>query len=116
MLRSNDVLARTGGEEFTILLPDTALAGGAQTAERIREAIESLETPFEGEPIRLTVSAGVAQFDPSLGDWENMMRRADAALYEAKEHGRNAISAAAETYLSKPLLPSKEQGNFLLVN
>jgi diguanylate cyclase (GGDEF)-like protein len=95
MMRGNDLLARTGGEEFTILLPDTAASSGVVTAERLRQAIEALEVPFENRPIRFTISAGVAQFDPSQGDWENMMRRADSAMYDAKEHGRNAVSPRA---------------------
>jgi diguanylate cyclase (GGDEF)-like protein len=95
MMRGNDLLARTGGEEFTILLPDTAAFSGAVTAERLRQAIEALEVPFENRPIRFTISTGVAQFDPSQGDWENMMRRADSAMYDAKEHGRNVVSPRA---------------------
>ena len=97
MLRANDLLARTGGEEFTILLPDShrRLRNRIVTAERIRQAIEVLEVPFENQPIRFTISAGVAQFDSSQGDWESMMRCADAAMYDAKEHGRNAVSPRA---------------------
>ena len=67
MLRGNDLLARTGGEEFTILLPDTSAATGIVAAERLRQAIEALEVPFENRPIRFTISAGVAQFDPAQG-------------------------------------------------
>jgi diguanylate cyclase (GGDEF)-like protein len=103
MLRANDLLARTGGEEFTVLLPDTSAETGVIAAERIRRAIESLEIPFEGTPIRITVSAGVAQLDPSQGGWETMMRRADSAMYEAKERGRNAVC---------PDLNRIETGNF----
>jgi diguanylate cyclase (GGDEF)-like protein len=94
MLRGNDLLARTGGEEFTVLLPDTPAPAGVIAAERIRHAIEELEVPFEGVPLRFTVSAGVAQLDPSQGGWESMMRRADSAMYEAKEHGRNSVRPA----------------------
>jgi diguanylate cyclase (GGDEF)-like protein len=96
MLRGNDLIARTGGEEFTILLPETPASAGIVAAERVRKAIEALEVPFENEPIRFTVSAGVAQFDPSMGGWESMMRRADTAMYEAKEHGRNSVRPALE--------------------
>jgi diguanylate cyclase (GGDEF)-like protein len=92
MLRGQDLFARTGGEEFAILLPDTPAATGILTAERVRRAIEELEIPFETGPIKLTVSAGVAQLDPSNGGWEAMMRRADAAMYDAKEHGRNLVA------------------------
>jgi diguanylate cyclase (GGDEF)-like protein len=105
MLRVNDILARTGGEEFTILLPDTSALDGIFAAERVRLAIEKLETLFDDEPLKFTVSAGVAQLDPSQGSWENMMRRADSAMYEAKEHGRNAV---------RPVAPAdQEQGQRL---
>jgi diguanylate cyclase (GGDEF)-like protein len=96
MLRANDLIARTGGEEFTILLPDTSTSAGTQAAERVRQAIEALEIPFEDEPIRFTISAGVAQLDLSQGSWEVMMRRADSAMYLAKEHGRNSVQPALE--------------------
>jgi diguanylate cyclase (GGDEF)-like protein len=100
MLRGNDLLARTGGEEFTILLPDTPAFSGIVTAERLRQAIEALEVPFESRSIRFTISAGVTQFDPSRGDWESMMRLADSAMYDAKERGRNVVSPPAT--LSQP--------------
>jgi diguanylate cyclase (GGDEF)-like protein len=92
MLRGQDSFARTGGEEFAILLPDTPMSAGILTAERVRQAIEALEIPFETGPITFTISAGVAQFDSVQGSWEDMMRRADAAMYEAKEHGRNSVA------------------------
>jgi diguanylate cyclase (GGDEF)-like protein len=104
MLREQDLIARTGGEEFTILLPDTSASAGVIAAERVRQAIEAMEVPFENRPIRFTVSAGVAQFDPSQGGWENMMRRADSAMYEAKEHGRNAVRPASEAPQTLPTL------------
>jgi diguanylate cyclase (GGDEF)-like protein len=108
MLRTNDLLARTGGEEFTILLPHTTASTGLVAAERVREAIEALEVIYENEPIRFTVCAGVAQFDPSQGGWESMMRRADTAMYEAKEHGRNSVCAAttkSEPGLAEECIP-----------
>jgi len=94
MLRENDLIARTGGEEFTVLLPETSASAGIIAAERVRQAIETLVVPFESGPIQITVSAGVAQFDPAQGGWEIMMRRADTAMYEAKEHGRNSVFPA----------------------
>jgi diguanylate cyclase (GGDEF)-like protein len=93
MLRTQDLLARTGGEEFMILLPDTSESAGIAAAERVRQAIEVLEVPFETMPIRCTISAGVAQLDTTSGGWEAMMRRADAAMYDAKGHGRNLVAA-----------------------
>jgi diguanylate cyclase (GGDEF)-like protein len=94
MLRENDLMARTGGEEFTVLLPETTAPAGIIAAERVRQSIEDLVVPFDNGPIRFTVSAGVAQFDPSQGGWEAMMRRADTAMYVAKEHGRNSVCPA----------------------
>lgn len=97
MLRLQDLIARTGGEEFTILLPDTNVTAGTEAAERLRKAIEALEVPYETGPIQFTVSLGVAQFNAAQGDWEVMMRRADLAMYEAKDHGRNKVSAQRES-------------------
>ena len=91
MLRQNDLIARTGGEEFSILLPDTTALECIVAAERLRQAIEQIEVLFHGDPIRFTVSAGIAQLDASNGDWEAMMHRADTAMYVAKQHGRNAV-------------------------
>jgi diguanylate cyclase (GGDEF)-like protein len=109
MMRVNDVLARTGGEEFTILLPNTSASAGLVAAERVRQAVEALEVPYEEEPIRFTISAGVAQLDPAQGGWEGMMRRADAAMYEAKENGRNTVrpkSLGSEMESSKAAVAS----------
>jgi diguanylate cyclase (GGDEF)-like protein len=92
MLRQQDSLARMGGEEFAILLPDTSDAAALITAERVRRMVEELDVPFETGAVKMTVCAGVAQLDPERG-WEEMMRRADAAMYDAKKRGRNLISS-----------------------
>jgi diguanylate cyclase (GGDEF)-like protein len=100
VLRQQDSIARTGGEEFAILLPSSTELEALAVAERLREAVEELEVPFETGPIKLTICAGVAQLDAATG-WERMMDSADAAMYEAKKHGRNLISARlAQTAIS----------------
>jgi diguanylate cyclase (GGDEF)-like protein len=106
MLRLQDCIARTGGEEFTILLPDTHVSAGVEVAERVRQAVERMEVPFEGGPIRFTVSQGVAQFNSMQGDWESMMRRADLAMYEAKELGRNKVAAMLTEAANGPAGPN----------
>jgi diguanylate cyclase (GGDEF)-like protein len=98
MLRLQDSLARMGGEEFAILLPDTTGEAALSIAERVRHMVEELEVPFETGPLRMTVCAGVAQLDLACG-WEEMMRRADTAMYEAKRRGRNLVSACSEAAL-----------------
>ena len=92
MLRGQDVIARTGGEEFTILLPDTPASASIVVAERLRQAVEALEVLFESGPVKITISVGVSQFDAVHGGWEDMMRRADMAMYKAKEGGRNKVA------------------------
>jgi diguanylate cyclase (GGDEF)-like protein/PAS domain S-box-containing protein len=89
VLRGSDVLARVGGEEFHVLLPDTDAGGAMALAERMRLAVCALEVPSDGGlAIRPTVSVGVAVF--RLGDdLESLLRRADDALYRAKEQGRD---------------------------
>jgi len=95
LLRQQDLLARTGGEEFAVLLPDTTETAALAIAERVRQAVEKFEIPFETGAIKLTVCAGVAQLDRSRC-WEAMMRLADSAMYEAKRRGRNLVSARPE--------------------
>jgi diguanylate cyclase (GGDEF)-like protein len=91
LLRSTDVRCRYGGDEFLIILPETPVAGAGQVAEHIRRAITSMEllTGRPGE--RVTCSIGVAAAREGELEPEDVIARADAALYEAKRGGRNRV-------------------------
>jgi len=89
--RGGDVLARIGGEEFAVLLPDADSAHATRIAERIRAAVHDLAANGDVlQRIRPTVSVGVATSSPG-DDIEALMQRADAALYRAKQGGRNRV-------------------------
>lgn len=90
-LRETDFIARYGGEEFTVLLPETDLDGAQAVAEKLRLAVAECPFRFGQQPVPVTVSGGVSQFMP--GDSvEAVFARADKALYQAKQAGRNAIT------------------------
>ncbi|MBA2928190.1 diguanylate cyclase [Pseudomonas sp. CCUG 57209] len=92
-LRSNDFIARFGGEEFVLLMPDSSLSDALGVGEVLRAAIEACPFHFKGEPVTITVSMGVAQFQP--GERSDLaLKRADEALYRAKAAGRNQVQAA----------------------
>ena len=100
--RSGDFAARYGGEEFLIILEDTTLEGAVGVAERIRGAVLDANIPAPGGGM-LSISVGVATSD--AGDLvEDLIGRADAALYDAKNAGRNRVSARS---LAEPILPYK---------
>ncbi|MBK1665508.1 GGDEF domain-containing protein [Rhodospirillum rubrum] len=94
MLRANDLIARIGGEEFALLLPDTDLAGAREVAEKIRKAIESTALISPGGSLSVTVSIGVAELDPQYPDFAALFSSADHRLYQAKKAGRNRVTAA----------------------
>jgi diguanylate cyclase (GGDEF)-like protein/PAS domain S-box-containing protein len=91
MLRAQDIFGRLGGEEFAVLLPDTRIDGALSVAERIRRSVEMTQVPTaHSAPAWITVSIGVAQHRPGEA-FEALMRRADHALYRAKDEGRNRV-------------------------
>ena len=96
-LRSNDLAARPGGEEFLLLLPHTELAGGLAMAERVRARLEKLAHVGPSATLNVTASFGVACTHPSheMPAGEELLARADQALYEAKRSGRNRVMAWA---------------------
>ncbi len=89
-LRASDFFGRYGGEEFVQILPQTTLPGAMSDAERLRKRISALELPVSRSVGPLTVSIGVAQYNPPEGI-EQTFARADAALYKAKQLGRDRV-------------------------
>ena len=89
--RTTDLVARIGGEEFVALLPGTTLEGAEIVAARLCQRIASQTVDVDGTPIRYTVSAGVAVMEAGVENLEDLFKRADAALYQAKSSGRNRV-------------------------
>lgn len=90
-IRSNDLAARMGGEEFCIVMPDSSPKASAAVADRIRSQIEATVVQTANGPIRATVSAGIAIRSAEPETLQLLLNRADAALYEAKASGRNRV-------------------------
>lgn len=90
-LRASDFAARYGGEEFLMVLPDTDRRGAVEVAEKVRRALERIELPRVGA---LTGSFGVACLPEDAAEPEQLIRRADRALYAAKARGRNRVESA----------------------
>ncbi|RZM37124.1 MAG: GGDEF domain-containing protein [Sphingomonas sp.] len=93
-LRATDILGRTGGEEFALLMPQTALQGARGLADLLRQALSDLVVTVEAGQIRVTASFGVAQLRAGE-DYDALYARADAALYAAKDSGRNQVEVFA---------------------
>ncbi|WP_426106299.1 diguanylate cyclase [Pseudomonas sp. TWR1-1-3] len=95
-LRPIDFIARFGGEEFVLLMPDTPMSAGLHLIEKLRAAIQACPFHFKGEPVTITTSIGVSAFRP--GDRsDHVLKRADEALYRAKRRGRNCVEPQAAT-------------------
>ena len=92
-LRGSDLKCRYGGDEFMVILPDTPLGGAKQVSENLRQALESHPIAWNAEQIRVTASFGVGVVNPTDQDPLAAIARADAALYRAKERGRNGVQA-----------------------
>jgi diguanylate cyclase (GGDEF)-like protein len=101
-VRLEDMVGRWGGEEFLVVLPNTAAEGAAELAERLRQVVA--ETPCRlagGEAVQVTISVGCAA--SLMDDAGTLVRSADAAMYEAKESGRNRVVMAASDDLARPV-------------
>jgi diguanylate cyclase (GGDEF)-like protein len=90
-LRNCDVIGRTGGEEFVIMLPEMPGPVAAKVAERLRQAIAEIRLPAGGEMANVTASIGVAMLSPGQQTTQQALLRADIALYAAKARGRNRV-------------------------
>ena len=92
--RTDDLIARWGGEEFVIYLPDTSVDDAISLCERIRDKVEHHQFNAEGTPINVTVSIGLTQFRKNETTIDPMIKRADEAMYKAKQSGRNRLELA----------------------
>jgi len=95
-IRESDVLGRLGGEEFGLMLPETPIQYAQNLAERIRKATAAIEIPLGDNMIGVTVSIGLVELRPEDQSLYSVMRRADLAMYQAKERGRNQVVTSAE--------------------
>ena len=90
--RPSDAVSRYGGEEFTVLLPNTPKEGAYQVAERIREGIEKINIEWQEQELSVTLSIGLASCIPPYYQGETtLLKQADDFLYVAKDHGRNQV-------------------------
>ena len=91
--RQIDVVARYGGEEMSVILPNTDIESAAAVAERIRKSISELRIDYQGQILSVTVSLGVTQFNNETDrETRDIIEKADQALYVSKEGGRNRVS------------------------
>lgn len=90
-LRAGEALGRIGGEEFAAILPDTDLQNAAVVAERIRKRIERIDAVHNGRSISVTISIGMAELRAEDTNVQDVLNRADAAMYRAKAAGRNCV-------------------------
>lgn len=107
-LREYDFFARLGGEEFAVLLPDATEEVAVAIAERLRELTEAEHLPVAGFPTLTTASIGVAQLHKKENSIDQLMQRADQALYAAKSGGRNRVVAASWLEDSAAALPERD--------
>jgi diguanylate cyclase (GGDEF)-like protein len=100
--RDTDIVARIGGEEFAVLLPETDLPSAGLFAERLRAACAKIHVLADRRDLTISVSIGVAEIDPGMRGIEDAMRSADAALYAAKRAGRNCVRCAPQQDKARP--------------
>jgi diguanylate cyclase (GGDEF)-like protein len=99
-LRPNDVLGRWGGEEFLLIMPDATLQVALATLERLRTLTFGIHLPSSGAGLRVSLSAGVTIHDRVIRSLDELIARADSALYVAKNEGRDLVRVAEENFQS----------------
>ncbi len=91
IIRKADCLGRYGGEEFCCIMPETGISEAYNVAERFRELIQSMESSYDNDNVKITISLGVARLTESMESEKELFRRGDEGLYEAKRTGRNRV-------------------------
>lgn len=92
--RGEDIACRYGGEEFLLILPETPLEIVVQRAKEIHDGVKALKVFYQGQPLQITISAGVAVLPYHSADVREVVTAADAAMYQAKKNGRNQVMLA----------------------
>jgi diguanylate cyclase (GGDEF)-like protein len=95
-LRGSDLKCRYGGEEFLVLLPETPLEGAKRVADTLCRELANMPIAWKGETVSITASLGIAVAHPAEVDGPALIGRADAALYRAKDQGRNCVCVSME--------------------
>jgi diguanylate cyclase (GGDEF)-like protein len=98
ILRSSDSKCRYGGEEFLVLLPDTRLPGAQRVSEMLRRDFEEHPVVWNDQAITITASFGITEIVPGADDPQAIIGRADAALYQAKQDGRNCVRVSEHSH------------------
>jgi diguanylate cyclase (GGDEF)-like protein len=99
-LRESDILGRWGGEEFLLVMPETPLEFALTSLERLRALVFAIRLPSSGSGLRVSLSAGLATSDADTRSLDELIARADAALYVAKNEGRDLVRVARDEYMT----------------
>lgn len=103
VMRESDVIARIGGEEFVLILPDSDERTSIEVAERIRQRLDGANFSISGWMVPLRVSIGVGTLGPEISNLETLLRETDHAMYEAKRGGRNCVVAVSAMHAQSAL-------------
>jgi diguanylate cyclase len=94
-VRGSDIVGRLGGEEFTVILPYTALSGAVELAERLKQEVEIYPLKVDDHIFNFTVSIGATSYSEAFERFEDVLHTADMEMYKAKKLGRNRIVASS---------------------